>query len=228
VSSRGQGEEDRLGLPTQEAAIERFCAERGHEVIERYSDVGYSGATADRPDLARLLADANDKQFEAVVVYKGDRLARAVMLDGYIRFSLERHGVKVLSASERDTSGEDPTARLTQAVLAAVAEFERHLIKARLSAARRLKKARGGYADGRPRYGFRAEAGTLMPDEFEQERLSLMRRLRRRGHSFRAIANILNTDGYRPRHGMTWHPFAIKRILSRKTVRPKSVKESSR
>src|SRR5690242_10877736 len=130
VSTKGQGEADRLGLPTQEAAIERFCRDGGHELGEQYSDVGFSGATADRPELARLLSDAANSAFQAVVVYRGDRLARDTMLDGYLRYSLKRRGVAVLSATEADTIGEDPTAKLTQAVLAAVSEFERHLIKA--------------------------------------------------------------------------------------------------
>lgn len=227
VSTKSQGESDRLGLPAQEAAIERFCREGRHELGERYSDVGFSGATADRPELARLLSDAVGGAFQAVIVYRGDRLARDTMLDGYLRYSLKRRGVAVLSATETDTTGEDPTAKLTQAVLAAVSEFERHLIKARLSAARRLKKARGGYADGRPRYGFKAENAALVPDEREHEAVVLMRRLRKRGESFRAIASALEASSFRPRHGSAWHPFSVKRILARKAVRPKAAFQAS-
>jgi DNA invertase Pin-like site-specific DNA recombinase len=227
VSTKAQGETDRLGLPAQEAAVERFCIVNGHEIVERHSDVGFSGATADRPELARLLAEAADQRFEAVVVYRGDRLARDTMLDGYLRYTLKRRGVSVLSATEKEAAGEDPTAKLTQSVLAAVSEFERHLIKARLFAARRLKKARGGYADGRPRFGFKAENASLVTSEHEQEALCLMRRLRRSGKSFRAIAVALDSSGHRPRRGSTWHPYTVKRILSRKTVRPRSVSQDS-
>lgn len=227
VSHKSQGESDRLGLPTQQAVVERFCREQGHEIVRRFNDTGFSGATADRPELARLLSDASDDHFEAVVVYRGDRLARDTMLDGYLRFMLKKHGVGVLSATEREAAGTDPTAQLTQAILAAVAAFERHLIKARLSAARRLKKARGGYAEGRPRYGFKAENATLLPDDREQEAISLMRRLRRRGKSFRAIASTLEASDYRPRHGLAWHPYTIQAILARKNLRPKAVFQAS-
>jgi len=227
VSCKKQGEADRLGLPAQEAAVQRYATENGHEVVDSYRDIGFSGATADRPDLARLLTDAADGRFEAVLVYRGDRLARDTMLDGYLRFTLKRHGVTVLSATEKNASGEDPTAKLTQSVLAAVAEFERHLIKARLSAARRLKKARGGYADGRPRYGFRAEGAALVPCEQEQVAFRLMRRLRRQGATFRTIAATLAAQGCQPRHGCVWHPFTVKRILSRKQARGKSVLQYS-
>jgi DNA invertase Pin-like site-specific DNA recombinase len=225
VSTKAQGEGDRLGLPAQEAAVDRFCEQNGHEIVGRYADVGFSGATADRPELARVLADASLAKFDAVVVYRGDRLARDTMLDGYLRYMLKRHGVAVLSASEGDSAGEDPVARLTQSVLAAVAEFERHLIRQRLSAARRVKKASGGYADGRPRFGFRAENASLVAIEREQAAIALMRRLRRRGESFRSIATALDSVGYLPRRGSTWHPFSVRRILARKTPKPKSVQQ---
>jgi len=224
VSTKAQGEDDRLGLPAQEATVEGFCRQQGHEVIGRYTDVGFSGATADRPELAGLLSDAADRRFDAVVVYRGDRLARDFMLSGYLLYGLKRHGITVLSATEKEAAGEDPVSRLTQQVLAAVGEFERHLIRQRLSAARRLKKQNGGYGDGRPRFGYRADGAALVPHEQEQKALSLMRRLRHRGESFRMIAVALETAGHRPRHGLAWHPFTVKRILSRRAV-PKSVKQ---
>jgi len=223
VSTRSQGESDRLGLPTQEAAVQRYAIENGHELVDSYCDIGFSGATADRPDLARLLTDAADGRFEAVLVYRGDRLARDTMLDGYLRFTLKRHGVAVLSASEQNATGEDPTAKLTQSVLAAVAEFERHLIRQRLSAARRLKRLHGGYAEGRPRFGFKAEGASLVAACREQEAVALMRRLRRRGKSYRAIATALEAASYHPRHGAAFHPFVIKRILSRKPAKGSTV-----
>ena len=223
VSGRSQGEDDRLGLPSQEAAIQRYCQRHGHEIVKRYCDIGFSGATADRPQLARLLAAAPEKQFQAVVVYRGDRLARDMMLDGYLRYALKRHGVEVLSVTEKHATGEDPTAKLTQSVLAAVAEFERHLIRQRLSAARRLKKARGGYGDGRPRFGFRAAGGALVPHEDEQRTLRLMRRLRRRGESVRAIAKALNAGGYCPRHASAWGASTIHQVLTRRVRKPSRV-----
>jgi len=227
VSTKAQGDGDRLGLPAQKAAVDRFCRQHGHEVVEQFADLGFSGATADRPDLARLLTSASEAKFAAVVVYKGDRLARDTMLDGFLRFTLKRHGVAVLSASERDTTGEDPIARLTQSVLAAVAEFERHLIRQRLSSARRLKKLGGGYSEGRPRFGYRAENASLVANEREQEAITLMRRLRRRGESFRNIAAELQQNGFESRQGSRWHPYSVKRILSRKTFKPKSVEQGS-
>lgn len=51
-----------------------FCKQRGLTVIDTYCDRHISGRTDERPEFQRLIADAKRKKFEAVVVYKTDRL----------------------------------------------------------------------------------------------------------------------------------------------------------
>jgi DNA invertase Pin-like site-specific DNA recombinase len=48
-------------------------------VPDRYDDGGISGATLERPALQRLLADIEAGRINVVVVYKIDRLSRALM-----------------------------------------------------------------------------------------------------------------------------------------------------
>lgn len=209
VSTKGQGEDDRLGLPTQRHAVEKFC--RDHEIVKVYEDNGFSGATADRPGLAQMLEDAASGMFSAVVVYAWDRMARDTMLDGYLRYRLKALGVSVLSATQHN--GIDPTSELTQNILAAVAQFERHLIAQRLSAARRLKKSRGGYAGGKPALGLKVLDGELVPNEAEREALKVARRLRRSGKSVRAIAQALNDAGIASRSGKPWASSTVHKML---------------
>lgn len=222
VSTASQAEEDRYGLPAQRIAVERFCKRHKCEVVARYEDPGHSGASADRPGLALLLHDAGQPNedgrkppFDAVIVAKFDRLARDSMLDGYLRFTLKQRGVKVLSATEEQADDDNPTAKLLQGVLIAVAEFERSLIKARLMGGRRAKKAAGGYAEGRPRYGTRAENGSLIPDREEAAVVELVRSLRKKGLTIRAIAGRLNARGFSARHGRAWQPSTVHNVLKR-------------
>jgi DNA invertase Pin-like site-specific DNA recombinase len=48
-------------------------------VPDRYDDGGFSGGTLERPALKRLLADIEAGRIDVVVVYKIDRLSRALM-----------------------------------------------------------------------------------------------------------------------------------------------------
>ena len=55
-------------------------AEEWIPVDDRFEDGGYSGGNMERPALRRLLADIELGKVDVVVVYKIDRLSRAVRL----------------------------------------------------------------------------------------------------------------------------------------------------
>lgn len=209
VSTRAQGENDRYGLPRQRSDVLAYIERQGHEIVGSFEDVGFSGATADRPGLAALLAADG---FEAVVVPSWDRLARDTTLDGYLRYSLEKRGIAVFSATQEN--GVDPIAKLTQSILAAVAGYERHLIAQRLAGSRRVKAALGGYAHGQPPYGTRAAGGVLEINESEWPNLAIMQELKSSGLTIRRIAAHLNGLGITTRYGKKWGPSSVHGALT--------------
>src|SRR4029079_4798160 len=70
-------------LDAQREACEAYIASQKPEgwvlVPDRYGDGGSSGATLERPAVKRLLSDIEDGRVDVVVVYKIDRLSRALM-----------------------------------------------------------------------------------------------------------------------------------------------------
>jgi DNA invertase Pin-like site-specific DNA recombinase len=133
--------------------LTEFIARRGWEVAGVYEDE-ISGAKSRRPGLDRLMEDARLHRFDAVVVWKLDRFGRSVIdLVGRLH-DLESYGVRFVTASQGiDTDASNPTSRLLTHILAAVAEFERELIKERVSAGLRNARAKGTRI-GRPRRVF--------------------------------------------------------------------------
>jgi site-specific DNA recombinase len=214
VSTEGQAAEDKYGLARQRASIAEYTSREGHEVVREYEDAGYSGSSADRPALSAMLADAATGAFDAILVHSWDRLARDAWLDGWLRIECKERGVDVLSATERN--GIDEQSKLVQAILSAVAGFERSLITARLAGARRVKAAQGGYAHGQAPYGTRAQRGTktLHLDEAEWSTLRLMRDLRDQGYTLRGIADELNKRGFKARHAARWSHVAVRSALN--------------
>src|ERR1700749_2082598 len=75
-------EQEFNSLQAQREACEAFITSQRHEgwvcVPAGYDDGGFSGATLDRPALQRLLADITARRVDTVVVYKIDRLTRAL------------------------------------------------------------------------------------------------------------------------------------------------------
>ncbi len=127
-----------------------YAKVRGFTVVEEYIDEAQSGAKARRPALDRLLADAHRRQFDAVVVWKLDRLGRS--LSHLIRLveQLACLGVDLVSLGDAGLDSTGPSGRLIFHVIGAVAEFERDLIRERTRAGVAAARRRGKRL-GRPR-----------------------------------------------------------------------------
>ena len=76
------------------------------------------------------------------------------------------------------------------------------------------KAENGGYAQGGPPYGWRAEGGELVADEGEQQVVKQMRDLQKAGSSLRGIVEVLNSAGIPARRGR-WHVETVRRALQR-------------
>ena len=131
-------------------AIEKYCACQGWKIKHTYTDEGISGSKDKRPQLDKL--KKNISKYDAVVVFKFDRLARSTshLLECLQLF--QKHEVDFISVTEGiDTS--TSIGKMIFTFLGAIAEFERSLIQERVKAALALKKKQGVKL-GRPRKGF--------------------------------------------------------------------------
>ncbi len=133
---------------TQLQDLRRYAAARSFEVVGAYVDFGVSGRKERRPGLDRLMAAVRAREVDAVVVAAFDRFGRSL---AHLVRSLEEFqhlGVGFVSLREQlDLAS--PTGRVMFAVIGAMAEFERELIRERIQAG--LRRARGqGKRLGRP------------------------------------------------------------------------------
>lgn len=129
--------------------LRSYVERRGWTVAETYVDKGFSGAKDRRPALDRLMGDARRRKLDAVVVWKFDRFARSVKHLVTALGEFRELGVEFVSITEAiDTS--TALGRVVFAIVGAIAEFERELIRERVVAG--LAKARAtGKTLGRPR-----------------------------------------------------------------------------
>jgi DNA invertase Pin-like site-specific DNA recombinase len=131
-----------------------YVARRGWENAGEYVDTGWSGAKASRPRFNDLMADAHKRKFDTVIVWKLDRWGRSVSHCIQSIQELKSVGISWHSITQGlDTSDANPTATLLLHILAAVAQFEREMIRDRVTAGLRSAQKRGtksGKAIGRP------------------------------------------------------------------------------
>ena len=106
-----------------------------------------SGAKADRPELMRLLDNA--RKGDVVIVWKLDRLARSLrqLIDTMALF--HERGVELQSLTE-NINTTTPSGKLTFHLFAALAEFERDLLRQRVTAGLQAARQRGRIG-GRPK-----------------------------------------------------------------------------
>lgn len=128
--------------------MREYAVRRGLEVVDEYTDHGVSGSRESRPALNRLMSDARQRKFDAVLVWKVDRFGRS--LRHLVNALAELGALGVAFVSLRDNLDlSTPSGRLMFAVIGAMAEFERSLIQERVRAGLRNAKAQGQQL-GRP------------------------------------------------------------------------------
>ena len=117
-----------------------------------YEDQGVSGAKIARPGLDTLLKDVRNGSLQVVMAWKLDRIGRSTQhLAGIINILLDANVGLVVPTQGIDTSAGsiNPASKLQLNVLAAVAEFERDLIRERTKAGMKVAKDKGIHC-GRP------------------------------------------------------------------------------
>ncbi|MBO6542872.1 MAG: recombinase family protein [Alphaproteobacteria bacterium] len=139
-------------LDAQREACEAYIASQRSEgwacLRERYDDGGFSGGTLDRPALKQLIADVEDGLVDVIVVYKIDRLSRALMDFSKLVELFDRHGVTFVSVTQSFNTTTS-MGRLTLNILLSFAQFEREVtaerIRDKVAASRKKGMWMGGY-----------------------------------------------------------------------------------
>ncbi len=202
-----------LSLATQLKACREYCQRGGLEVAREFEDAGESAKTVDRPAFQELLAfcRAHKGRVDVVVVYNVTRFARNAHDHAVIRALLHCLGVSLRSVVE--PIGDDPVGKLTENMLAAIAQFDNDQKADRTKAGMRAALARGrwtwaapvGYFNGNPRAG---EASLVEDPErapLVRQAFQLVRSGRTPSEARRIVTNLgLTTRKGRPLSAQTF------------------------
>jgi site-specific DNA recombinase len=206
-----------LGPEAQRAALDRWCAANGVDLVDVFVDHGVSGAAAldRRPALMSAVNALTEHGAGVLLVAKRDRLARDVMVAAMAERLVARAGAGIVTA-DGTGNGDTPEALLMRRMVDCFAEYERAIIRARTTAALAVKRAKGEKLGGRCPFGYHlaADGVHLEADDDEQRVISMVKQLRADGLSLRAVAAHLN-DHDVPARGSKWHATTITRIMAR-------------
>ena len=126
---------------TQLYDLRLMATQRGYQIVHEYTDM-ISGTKAKRPGLDDLMRDARRDQFEVLLVWASDRVARSVRHFLEVLDELSRLNIEFVSFRENlDTGG--PLGRAMVVIIGAIAELERNLIVERVRAGLRRARLEG-------------------------------------------------------------------------------------
>ena len=157
-------------LDAQREASAAFILSQKHEgwvvLPTLYDDGGYSGGTMERPALQRLLTDIEAGRIDVVVVYKVDRLTRALSDFAKLVEVFERRGVSFVSITQQFNTTTS-MGRLTLNVLLSFAQFEREVIGERVRDKIAASKKKGMWVGGMPPLGYDVRDRKLVVNDEE-------------------------------------------------------------
>lgn len=201
-----------VSLDNQEERIRAHAFAKDWELTRIYRDEGWSGKDLRRPAASEMLEAARAKAFDAIIVYKVDRLTRRQKdLWQLLEDVLEPAGVGFVSVSEPF----DTTTAIGKACLGMIAVFaqlERDTIAERTRDALAYKLANGERV-GAPALSESVVDGELRPVAEELATVDRMAALWRSGRTYAEIVEAMNAEGRATKRGGRWHRSTVRYLL---------------
>jgi len=119
-----------------------FAERAGYEVVEVFRETG-SGAKLDRAERKRVMALAQDRRIDVVLVTELTRWGRSTIDLVQTLQALQVWGVSLIAQTGLTFDLATPHGKMIAGVMASLAEFERDLIRERIKSGLEAARARG-------------------------------------------------------------------------------------
>lgn len=198
-------------ITVQLAEINRFCANHGIRLIHEYIDEAQTGTNSNRKSFQEMIADAQQREFQLVVVHRMDRWARNVDDARYYKKYLRRYGIKIISTIEE--FDETPEGEFFELMSMGMAELYSKKLARECAAGKIANAKEGKVHGGTPPLGYKVKGKYYVIDEQEVDAVRIIFDLFLKGYGYRYIRDYLNDNGYRHSDGrpFTAHFYDILR-----------------
>ena len=227
--STGQQAMQDLSIPDQIAQCEAYCNKREWEVVATFTDAGVSASTDNRHDFQAMIAEAcsPSKPIDVVIVHSQSRFARNTLDLLHYTKKLEKAGVQFVSITQDIGNGDQ--ADVLRTILGAMDEYQSKETSKHVKRSM-CENARQGFWNGsQPPLGYRTyiaekrgkkDKKKLEINPTEAEIVKRVFRLYVHGEGeqgqlgLKAIASLLNREGFTTRKGSLFMMQYIHKILT--------------
>jgi site-specific DNA recombinase len=204
-------------LDAQREACEAYIASQKSEgwllVPDRYDDGGYSGGTLERRALKRLMENIEARRVDIVVVYKIDRLTRALIDFAKLIEVFDCNAVTFVSVTQAFNTTTS-MGRLMLNVLLSFAQFEREVTGERIRDKFAASRKKGMWMGGWAPLGYEIRDRKLIINEAEAAHVRfIFERFARMG-SVTKLIPILAAEGIKAKSGKPIEKGYLYRVIS--------------
>lgn len=183
------------------------------QVVDVFEDRGKSSESLMRPEMQRLIAGIEGKQFDRVIAYSIDRLTRRLYDLAKLLELLDRGSVALTVVTDPNF-GDSAASRFTTNIVAAATEFQQELTKERMAESRAALKSQGRRVAGRTPFGYAGDRITKQLEVVPTE-AALVRdcfQLAADGKTPAQISDLINESQLA--EDQNWNPRRLLQILS--------------
>jgi DNA invertase Pin-like site-specific DNA recombinase len=202
-------------VAAQLAEMRQFAAHREWTVVAEFLDGHVAGSTSDRPGLHDLLAAAEERAFDVVLVHSLACLSQSIFDLLAIFESLGRREVGLASVTEPQFDLSGPIERPPLAFIADLGRYYDDLLRSH--AARKPQRAQESLYVSIPHYGYRHSGDPNVPPVVVEEEAKAVRLVFERyatgNHSYQDIADELDEAGFRTRRGRHFSKDSVANVL---------------
>ncbi len=221
----GKGESIGNQIDLCKEYVERHFGKCAAEQIVIYEDEGFSGGNLNRPAFKKMMEAAKKRQFQAIIVYRLDRISRNVSDFSGLIEELSRLNIAFVSIKEQfDTS--TPMGRAMMYIASVFSQLERETIAERIRDNMHELAKTGRWLGGTTPTGFASEAVQSMTMDGKTKKACKLKLIPEEAKIVKSIYDLyLETDsltmtesalmqrGIKTKKGNYFTRFAIKSIL---------------
>jgi site-specific DNA recombinase len=185
-------------LTGQEAQIRDFAERNGYKIVAVYTDE-VSGSKDKRPGFERMLLDAHNRAFQAIIVVNTSRLFRNLALARRYKDLLRNKlNIDVIFVSQPNMDPNDPSSFIMEAMNELFDEYYLHQLRFWTTLGKQTRAQKGLWNGTLPFGYITGDEGKPIPHPTNAKGLKLAFEAYATGnYSDKQIAELLNREGYR-------------------------------
>lgn len=208
-SSHRQGEQSIEG---QVAEAERYAATHNLKIIHIYADRALTGRNDNREQFQLMLADASKHKFDALIVWKTDRIGRNKEEIALNKYHLKKNGVKIYYVAE--AIPDTPEGIILESVIEGMAAYYSEQLSQNVKRGQRASALKAQSTGGNRPLGYLTGPDKkFVIDPKTAPTVKLVYELYAQGKTIAEIVKELNNRGLRTLRGRPFTHNSLRTVL---------------